>query len=319
MIGDQNLAEATLKGIRAVATEKRLCAAPAEIEKWLREELGNKNTELYKICFPEKESEDSKRFGDLAHFFKRAEDAQGAFGSISRKKKTLQTLKDAALDLLILTTLHEINAEARGASSASEEDLAKMLYCRGCCATWWSQEAESQKEEWREFGRASFREAAEKGLLEALYMLGVCQEIEGEGRSGEEADGYCADDYYAAVVYLSHARAYLLDSESEKPVKEQNEQSEQDHAKQKLNRSCAVVDQTNSICKSVGFACKADTNLQKISAADIKTMLSGDSAFLVRQDEKWWKEGTKNSKQWRWRDLARDSIRNKAGQQELKK
>lgn len=311
---DQTPAEEILRGIRDIATEELLNAAPAEIEEWLEDGLRDKNSKVYKICFPEKGSEDPKRFGDLTLSFKRADAAHWEFMKISRDEKASQSLRNAALDMLILVTLQEMNAEAGGASAVSEEDLAKMLYCRGCCASWWSQVTKTAKEEWREFAEASFREAAEKGLLEALYMLGVCREIDGGGRAGEETDTYCADDYYAAVVYLSLARAYLL--ESEKSVQKQQKQAEQDLAKQK--RSCAV-DQSNLICESVGLACKADAHRPKISADNIKMMLSRDFAFLVRQDEKWWKEGTKNSKQWQWRDLARDSIRNRAGQSELKK
>lgn len=311
---DQTPAEEILRGIRDIATEERLNAAPAEIEEWLEDGLQDKNSKVYKICFPEQGSEDPKRFSDPTLFFKWADAAQEEFMKISRDEKASQSLRNAALDMLILVTLQEMNAEAGGASAVSEEDLAKMLYCRGCCASWWSQVTKTAKEEWREFAEASFREAAEKGLLEALYMLGECREIDGGGRAGEETDTYCADDYYAAVVYLSLARAYLL--ESEKSVQERQKQAEQDLAKQK--RSCAV-DQSNLICESVGLACKADAHRSKISADGIKMMLSGDFAFLVRQDEKWWKEGTKNSKQWQWRDLARDSIRNRAGQSELKK
>lgn len=311
---DQTPAEETLRGIRAIATEEWLNdAAPAEIEKWLEDELRNKNSQVYKkICFPEQGSEDPKRFGDPTLFFKRADAAQMEFRKISRGEKVSQSLRNAALDMLILVTLQEMNAEAGGASAVSEEDLAKMLYCRGCCASWWSQVTKTAKEEWREFAEASFREAAEKGLLEALYMLGVCQEIDGETGSDKEADGCCADDYYAAVVFLSLARAYLV--ESEESVQERQKQSEQDLVKQK-----SAVDQSNLICESVGLACKADARRPRISAADIKMMLSGDFAFLVRQDDKWWKEGTKDSDQWQWRDLARDSIRNRAGQPELKK
>lgn len=312
---DQTPAEETLRRIRAIATEEWLNAAPAEIEKWLEEGLRDKNSQVYKkICFPEQGSEDPKRFGDPTLFFKRADAAQREFRKISLDEKASQSLRNAALDMLILVTLQEMNAEAGGASAVSEEDLAKMLYCRGCCASWWSQVTKTAKEEWREFAEASFREAAEKGLLEALYMLGVCREIDGGGRAGEETDTYCADDYYAAVVFLSLARAYLV--ESEESVQERPKQSEQDLVKQKRSRA---VDRSNLICESVGLACKADARRPRISAADIKMMLSGDFAFLVRQDDKWWKEGTKDSDQWQWRDLARDSIRNRAGQPDLKK
>lgn len=311
---DQTPAEEILRGIRAIATEELLNAAPAKIEKWLEDGLRDKYSKVYKICFPELGSEDPKQFGDLTLSFNRADAAQIEFLKSSRDEKASQTLRNAALDTLILVTLQEMNAEAGGASAVSEEDLAKMLYCRGCCASWWSQVTKTAKEEWREFAEASFREAAEKGLLEALYMLGVCQEIDGETGSGKEADGCCADDYYAAVVFLSLAQAYLV--ESEESVQERQKQSEQDLVKQK--RICAA-DQSNLICESVGLACKADTRRPKISADDIKMMLSGGFAFLVRQDEKWWKEGTKDSDQWQWRELARDSIRNRTGQPELKK
>lgn len=275
------------KDIREKKDEK--LELPADIEKWLAEELKHEKSEVYKISFPEGEDAERKRFGNSAPFFEIAADAQNEFQNASGNK---QAVEEAAVDMLILTMLHE--KEVAGDSS-SKRTLAEMLYCRGCCAAWWSQEAESEQKEkeWIEFACESFREAAEKGLLEALYMLGECEELKGNKKG--------ADDYYAAATYMALARAYLMAN-----PKEKWDEKDEKNVTIKSNINYAV-DQSSRICRGIGFACEADAQYQKVPANEVKAMLEGDSGFLVKKGEAWWEEGTKD-KRWMWKDLARDCI-----------
>lgn len=281
------------KDIREKKDEKR--ELPADIEKWLAEELKREKSEVYKISFPEGEDAERKRFGNSAPFFEIAADAQNEFQNASGNK---QAVEEAAVDMLILTMLHEKEVAQKDVAgdSSSKRTLAEMLYCRGCCAAWWSQEADErgQKEAWIEFACESFREAAKKGLLEALYMLGECEELKGN----KEA----ADDYYAAATYMALARAYLMayskerwDEKDEKVVT----------IKSNINHA---VDQSSRICRGIGFACEADARCQKVRAVDVQEMLEGNSGFLVVEKRgALWEEGRKDHR-WMWKDLARDCI-----------
>lgn len=269
---------------------------PADIEKWLAEELKHEKSEVYKISFPEGEDAERKRFGNSAPFFEIAADAQNEFQNASGNK---QAVKEAAVDMLILTMLHEKEVAQKDVAgdSSSKRTLAEMLYCRGCCAAWWSQEDESGQKAWIEFACESFREAAEKGLLEALYMLGECEELKGK----KEA----ADDYYAAATYMALARAYLMAY-----PKEKRDEKDEKNVTIKSNIRCAV-DQSSRICRGIGFACEADARCPKVPADDVQAMLEGDSGFLVEnlveKGGAWWEEGTKDQR-WMWKDLARDCI-----------
>lgn len=286
------------KDIREKKDEKH--ELPADIEEWLAEELKHEKSEVYKISFPEGVDAERKRFGNSAPFFEIAADAQNEFQNASGNK---QAVEEAAVDMLILTMLHEKEVAQKevaqkdvAGDSSSKRTLAEMLYCRGCCAAWWSQEAETERGQkaWIEFACESFREAAEKGLLEALYMLGECEELKGK----KEA----ADDYYAAATYMALARAYLMAN-----PKEKWDEKDEKNVTIKSNISCAV-DQSSRICRGIGFACEADARYPKVSANDVKAMLEGNSGFLVVEKVgALWEEG-KKEKRWMWKDLARDCI-----------